>query len=197
MRKSQKFKSEEEAIKKLTIMWIDNKQRTMKGFIRKMYNNLFTWRGVWRNRELFDKESENVPVKIFNFVTQNLSKPILKNMLTQGLCYYDEDDTERIIRRKHKFYKGDNWRLLNCKDVFADETYCELSNRLFSKKITREDIDYLKKDYVNYLEKFAMADCSPKETILCGKIFIITEKYRLQMHIIVTHVCKKWKNSVD
>jgi hypothetical protein len=61
-----------------TLIWIDHKQREMKGFLTKIYNNLFMWRGVWRNKRLFDKEPNNVPVKIFNFVTKHLSKPILK-----------------------------------------------------------------------------------------------------------------------
>ena len=83
--KNQKVKTDEEMNRKDTLMWIDHKQRTMKAYLKRIYNNLFTWRGVWRNKHMFDKDPENVPVKIFNFVTKNLSKPILKNMVTQGL----------------------------------------------------------------------------------------------------------------
>lgn len=81
----QRFKAEEELTRKDTLIWIDNKQRTMKGHLRKIFNNLFTWRGVWRNRQLYDNDPESVPVKLFNFVTHSLSKPILKNMFSQGL----------------------------------------------------------------------------------------------------------------
>lgn len=144
IKKEQKFKAEDEFASKEMLIWIDNKQRTMKGHLRKIYNNLFTWRGVWRNKQCFDKDPENVPVKTFNFITANLEKPILKCVLTQGLWYYDEEETESIIKRKNKSYKNDNWKLLNWKQVFDDEIYCELKNRLFSRKMTHADIDYLK-----------------------------------------------------
>jgi len=78
-------KYKEDYNKKELLIWIDHKQRTMKSYLKRIYNNLFTWRGVWRNKELFDRDSENVPVKIFNFVTKNLTKPILKTNFTQGL----------------------------------------------------------------------------------------------------------------
>lgn len=106
-------KTREDYSKKDTLIWIDHKQRTMKSYLRRIYNNLFTWRGVWRNKELFDKDPENVPLKIFNFVTKNLTKPILKNMFTQSLIYYDEEQAEEVIRRPNVNYKHDNWRLLN------------------------------------------------------------------------------------
>ena len=144
IKKERKSIAEEELTEKEILMWIDNKQRTLKGHLRRIYNNLFTWRGVWRNKQLFDEDPENVPVKIFNFITGNLEKPILKNVLNQGLWYYDEEETERIIKRKNKEYKSDNWKLLNCKQVFDDEIYWELKNRLFSRKMTRSDIEYLK-----------------------------------------------------
>lgn len=190
-------KSKEEFNKKECLMWVDQKQRTMKSYLRRIYNNLFTWRGVWRNKQLFDKNPENVPVKNFNFVTSNLSKPILKNMVSQGLCYYGEEETERIIKRKNTEFKNDNWRLLNCKKVFDDDIYCELKNRYFSKKMTREEIKSLESSYVYYLEKYAIPEGKSKEPVLWGNFDIFDFKlkfwsYRLQMHCDNTDVFQEW-----
>lgn len=84
----------------------------MKGFLTNIYNNQFMWRGVWRNKRLFDKEPENVPVKIFNFVTKHLSKPILKNFVSRGLCYYNPEQAEKILNIQPHPINGDNWRLM-------------------------------------------------------------------------------------
>lgn len=85
LKRGKKFKIEEDISKKETTIWIDNRQRTVKGYLRKIYNSLFTWGGVWRNKHLFDKDPERVPVKMFNFVSKNLGRPILKNIWSQGL----------------------------------------------------------------------------------------------------------------
>jgi len=169
MQKSRKIKAEEDHSRKEILMWIDNKQRVMKGFLRRIYYNLFTWRGIWRNKLLYDKDPENVPAKIFDFITKNLSKPILKNMVTQGLCYYEDEETEKIIRRKHIVYKTDNWKLLNWNQVFTDEDYGNLNIRFFTRKLTRADIELLKKDYINLLEKYVFANSRQKESVIWGK----------------------------
>ena len=169
MQKNRKIKAEEDHSRKEILMWIDNKQRVMKGFLRRIYYNLFSWRGIWRNKLLYDKDPENVPAKIFDFITKNLSKPILKNMVTQGLCYYEEEETEKIIRRKHIVYKTDNWKLLNWNQVFTDEDYGNLNIRFFTRKLTRADIELLKKDYINLLEKYVFANSRQKESVIWGK----------------------------
>ena len=110
--KHDRIKTIEDINKKDTILWIDNRQRKMKRYLRKTYNNLFLWKGVWRNKKLFDKNPEQVPLKAFNFITKSLTKPILKNFASQSLCYYDTEEAESILKRDHVKYSGDNWRLL-------------------------------------------------------------------------------------
>lgn len=148
------------------MIWIEHKQRTMKNYLRRIYNNQFTWKGVWRNKELYDFDSENVPVKVFNFVTKNLSKPILKTMTTQGLIYYDEKETQRIIKRENTAYQHNNWSLLECDKVFRDEIYQALDIRFFSRSLTDKDIDLLETNYVYFLEKFIFKDGKMKEPVL-------------------------------
>jgi len=176
-----KIKTIEEFNRKDTILWIDHKQRTMKNFLKKTYNNLFLWKGVWRNKKLFDQDPENVPVKSFNFITSNLSKPILKNYVSQGLWYYNGEETESLLRRKNREYRGDNWKLLEWEEVFEDKFYIDLNYKFFSRKMRKEDIKLLESSYSSYLEKYIF-NGKEKEYIIGGNLFFILSYYRVQMH---------------
>ncbi|CAI2372614.1 unnamed protein product [Moneuplotes crassus] len=152
--KHDRVKVEEDNIKKETLLWIDSRQRMMKRHLRKIYNSLFLWNGVWRNKQLFDDNPEEVPLKAFNFITKNLTKPILKNYPSQGLCYYNDTQAESILKRPNIKYPGDNWRLLKCDDVFEDKIYINLKDRFFSRKISLEEMKLLDSCYISFLEKF-------------------------------------------
>ena len=192
--KHDKIKAIEEYNRKDTILWIDNKQRHMKKYLRKTYLNLFLWKGVWRNQRLFDKDPENVPLKAFDFVTHNLSKPLLKNSPSQSLLYYDENETENVLQRKNTRFKGDHWRLLEWDEVFKDTIYINLKNRFFSRKMTREEIKQLDNNYTAYLEKHIFG-IKEKEFIMGGKIILnIYIVYRIQNNNANSYVFKEWKN---
>jgi hypothetical protein len=85
MNKVRISKLDDDSVNKQTVIWIDHKQRQMKNYLRRIYKSLFSWRGVWRTKELYDDNPEDVPRKVFNFVTQSLTKPILKTRVSSDL----------------------------------------------------------------------------------------------------------------
>lgn len=59
--------------------------------------SLLSWRGIWRDKELFDDSPDEVQMEISNHTTIDGTKPLLKTWLSNTLIFHDVEKSKKII----------------------------------------------------------------------------------------------------
>ena len=116
--------------------------REQRNQAHKLQKGVLMWRGAWRDKELFDRRPESLPLKACSFVAPDHTKPYLKARLEESLIH---------VRPKVKIFKRE---LEEEREEAADEREEEEDDelRVFSRGMLRHKSANLKSDLVKYLK---------------------------------------------
>lgn len=144
------------------------KNEELRRFYKHEWKNiaqdLVLWKGVWRDKVIFDKNPQKVPNTVSNTLISGYSKPILESRTEEDYQFFDEKTSDKHIRENRiNFLKNDafcyqpkNPLTSNVQtNRSGDKSNVEI--KIFSKDLSDREIDILSQNYVNYL-----LDVTPK-----------------------------------
>ena len=130
------------------------KEKKRKNNYKKLKAKLFSWRGFWSDRNLFFKHPEYLKLKIKNFFTNEMFKPLLSPIL--DIKYYLPDfsqfDRSNLFNNEnHKYYIN-----LNINEILGNnnsKNQHHKNNQFIVNSNNYNDFNYLKSLYkCNYVE---------------------------------------------
>ena len=130
------------------------KEKKRKNNYKKLKAKLFSWRGFWSDRNLFFKHPEYLKLKIKNFFTNEMFKPLLSPIL--DIKYYLPDfsqfDRSNLFNNEnHKYYIN-----LNINEILGNnnsKNQHHKNNQFIVNSNNYHDFNYLKSLYkCNYVE---------------------------------------------
>lgn len=91
---------------------VETKQWVYKTCVNNILKEVFTFRGVWRNKAVYDnaESAARGPCKLSNKVTWSFMKPILWPCLSYSLEFYNLTESDNMLRRESpQDHWNDNW----------------------------------------------------------------------------------------
>jgi hypothetical protein len=133
-------------------------KRDHRNIWRKISKELVLWKGVWRDKELFDKNPLKVPISYSSISIDNITRPIMKSRTQEGYIYYDKATSiQNIGENWIDFYDNDSFSndILTTNVCSQEEVKKSLSSssdiKIFSKNLTDREIEILNPRFIEYL----------------------------------------------
>lgn len=155
-------------VKNKSLIRNEELRRIYKNQWREIAKELVLWKGVWRNKDLFDLNIDGIPNTVANTLINGIAKPILEARTEEDYLFFDEKTSIKYI--------GDNRiNFLNNEAFLYDNKHSQTSNvqtnrsgdknqveiKIFSKDLSDREIDMLNPNFVTYL-----LNINPKQKVV-------------------------------
>lgn len=157
---------------------VKNKALVKNEELRRLYKqawndistNLVFWKGVWRDKVLFDKHPELLPNTVCSTLLSGISQPILESRTQQDYIYFDEKTSDKhiganrinFLKNEAFSYQHKDPQMSNVQTSRSgDKSSTEI--KIYSKDLSDREIDILGSNYVHYLLDIPLINKSMKQ----------------------------------
>ena len=145
-------------VKNKSLIQNEQLKRSYKYEWKNIGKELVLWKGVWRNKELFDIENGNIPNTVSDTAIGGISKSLLESRTEEDYEFFDASTSDKHI--------GENRINLIDNDCFAYESKIKSNSnvqtsrsgdknipeiKIFTKELSDREIDILSPNYMNYI----------------------------------------------
>ena len=148
----------------------ENLKRGYRYEWRKMTKEMVLWKGVWRDKMIFDNNISQIPTTLSSTLIKGISKPILESRTETDFMHFDETTSKTYIDdSKINFIKNDaftyQYQDSNTFNVqtnrSGDKNQPEI--KIFSKDLTDREIDMLSQTYISNILGISIKSKTVKE----------------------------------
>ena len=145
-------------VKSKSLIKNEQLKRSYRHEWKNISQELVLWKGVWREKDLFDKHDEDVPNTVSTTIFGGVSKSILESRTEQDFEFFNEEtsikhigeDRINLLKNDSFVYKNKKKNTNNVQtNRSSGDNMTEI--KIFTKDLSDREIDILSVNYVNYL----------------------------------------------